>query len=176
MSSNEPRAEVLPTTEQNPTVTPWAETRQRWSKVGTTFLATVRPDGRLHIVPVGAVLVDDVFYFTSGQDTRKDRNLAANQNCALSGSAEGYDFAVEGTVSRVSDPALLARLAEEYNRLGWPVTVQGDVFDAPFSAATTGPAPYTVYGATPTVAFAFGTSANTVSTGTRYRFAPTSPS
>jgi Pyridoxamine 5'-phosphate oxidase len=170
MSTNEPRDEVLPTAEQNPTVTRWAETRQQWSKVGTTFLATVRPDGRPHIVPVGSILVDDVFYFTSGQGTRKDKNLAVNRNCALSGSGESYDFAVEGTVSRVSDPALLARLADEYNRLGWPVTVQGDVFDAPFSAPTTGPAPYTVYRATPTVAFAFGTSENTVSKGTRYRF------
>jgi len=27
--------------------------------------------------------MDDAFYFTSGQDKRKDKNLAANANCTL---------------------------------------------------------------------------------------------
>lgn len=43
-------------------------------------------------------------------------------------------------------------------------------FDAPFSAPTTGPAPYTVYEVTSTVAFAHGTTEATVSKCTRYRF------
>ena len=72
------------------------------------------PDGRPHIVPIGAVFVDD----------------------------------------EVTDTARLA----------------GDAFDAPFSAPTTGAAPYTVYRVAPTVAFAFGTSEDTVARATRYRF------
>jgi len=42
MSDNEPTAEVMPTDQDNPTVTPWTETSQRWSEEGTTFLSTVR--------------------------------------------------------------------------------------------------------------------------------------
>lgn len=116
------------------------------------------------------MFVDDDFYCTSGQDTRKDKNLAANSRCALSGTVEHYDLAVEGEVSRVTDTALLTQLAEVYNGHGWPATVNGDAFDAPFSAPTTGAAPYTVYRVAPTVAFAFGTSDDTVARATRYRF------
>lgn len=170
MSDNEPTAEVMPTDQDNPTVTPWTETSQRWSEEGTTFLSTVRSDSRSHTVPVGAVLMDDAFSFTSGQDTRKDKNLAANANCTPATHRDHYDLAVEGTVSRVTEPALLAQLADVYTAAGWPVTVQSDAFDAPFSAPTTGPAPYTVYRVTPTVAFAFGTTEDTVSNCTRSRF------
>jgi len=38
------------------------------------------------------VFVDDDFYFTSGQDTRKDKNLAANSRCALSGDGQRRRF------------------------------------------------------------------------------------
>jgi len=128
------------TAEATREATPWAETQSRWSEAGTTFLATVRPDGRPHMVPVGAVnLGDDAFYFTSGQGTRKDRNLAKNPACVLSASREGYDLVIEGTVAQVAEAALLQRLAARYNEVGWPVKVQGDKFDAPFSAPTTGP-------------------------------------
>jgi len=50
------------------------------------------------------------------------------------------------------------------------VTVNGDAYDAPFSAPTTGAAAYTVYRVAPTVAFAFGASEDTVARATRYRF------
>ena len=62
----------------------------------TTWLSTVRPDGRPHLAGIGALWVDGKFYFTSGPGTRKSRNLAANPNCALSMALPGLDLVVEG--------------------------------------------------------------------------------
>ncbi len=45
MASMQPTAEAMHTAEATEEATPWAETQTRWSEAGTTFLATVRPDG-----------------------------------------------------------------------------------------------------------------------------------
>src|ERR687893_2671286 len=49
----------------------------------TTWLSTSGPDGRPHTAGVGALWLDDRFYFTSGPGTRKSRNLAENPNCVI---------------------------------------------------------------------------------------------
>ena len=152
------------------TVTPWAEVRERLGDGGTYWLATVRPDGRPHVVPVGAVWLEGALYFTTGQGTRKEKNLANNPRCVLTLASRGLDLVVEGEARKVSDEAKLQRLADVYTSNGWPVTVRAGAFDAPYSAPTTGPAPYEVYEVTPTTAFAFGTEEATVNHPTRYRF------
>jgi hypothetical protein len=70
----------------------------------------------------------------------------------------------------VSDVEKLERVARAYADQGWPAYVHDGVLDAPYSAPTTGPAPYDVYEVTPTVAFAFGTGEENVNASTRYRF------
>jgi nitroimidazol reductase NimA-like FMN-containing flavoprotein (pyridoxamine 5'-phosphate oxidase superfamily) len=152
------------------TTLPWAEARDRLADAGTCWLATVGPDGRPHVVPIGAVLWEGVFYFTSGQGTRKRANLAQNPHCALSFSSRAFDVAVEGTAAPVRDAATIEALAAVYRAQGWPATAGAGALDAPFSAPTTGPAPYDVYEMTPTRAFALGTTEETVNACTRYRF------
>ena len=41
----------------------------------TAWLATINPDGSPHVMPVGAIWVDDAFYFNSGPGTRKSKNI-----------------------------------------------------------------------------------------------------
>src|SRR5215469_2638741 len=69
----------------------------------TTWLSTVRPDGRPHVAGVGALWHDGKFYFTSGAGTRKSRDLAANPNCALSVALPNLDLVVEGAATQVRD-------------------------------------------------------------------------
>jgi PPOX class probable F420-dependent enzyme len=47
------------------------------------YLATVRPDGRPHVVPISAVLDLDRLVFASERATRKIRNIEGNPNVAL---------------------------------------------------------------------------------------------
>lgn len=111
----------------------------------TYFLGTVRPDGRPHSAGVGAVWVDDALYFKSGPGTRKSHNLAVNPACSVSVRLTGIDLVLEGEAHRVTDPATLERVAAVYRSSGWPVSVEGDAFTAPFSAPSAGPAPWHLY-------------------------------
>ncbi len=177
MPEREPIAEPLPTP-NNPTmttaITPWATIRDYLAEGGHTWLATVRPDGRPHVVPVGALWVDGAYYVTTGQGTVKGNNLDHDPHCVISLSAHGFDMVCEGEAAKVSDVETLERVARVYADQGWPAYVHDGVFDAPYSAPVTGPGPYDVYEVTPTVAFAFGSDAEPaspdVSTATRYRF------
>jgi len=124
----------------------------------TTWLSTVRPDGRPHLTGVGALWVDGKFYFTSGARTRKSRNLAANPNCALSMVLKSLDLAVEGRAEKVTDPATLERLAARYAAQGWPARAIDGALTAEFSAPSAGPAPWELYVVTPVTAFGVATA------------------
>ena len=124
----------------------------------THFLATVRPDGRPHVAGVGALWVDDRFYFTSGAGTRKSRNLAARADCVISVKLPDLDIVVEGAARKVTDEPTLQRLAERYGAQGWPATVKDGAFTAPFSAPSVGPPPWHLYEFTPRTAFGVATA------------------
>jgi nitroimidazol reductase NimA-like FMN-containing flavoprotein (pyridoxamine 5'-phosphate oxidase superfamily) len=169
MATHEPITEPMIET----TPMPWAEARSRLEKPQgetTHWLSTVREDGRPHVVPVGALWDNGAFYFTTGQGTVKGHNLAQNPHCVISVGNQGIDLVVEGTAERVTDAETLARLANRFSDGGWPATVKGDAFEAPFYAPTSGPAPYDLYKLTPTVAFGFGTTEENAEHPTRWRF------
>jgi Pyridoxamine 5'-phosphate oxidase len=111
----------------------------------TFFLATVRPDGRPHSAGVGAIWVDDALYFVSGPGTLKSRNLTTNPACSIAARLRGIDLVLEGDAHRVTDAATLERVAAVYRSGGWPATVEGEAFTAPFTAPSGGPPPWYVY-------------------------------
>lgn len=111
----------------------------------THFLGTSRPDGTPHAAGVGAQWRAGDLYFTSSPDARKARDLAVNPKCTLSVSLPGIDLVLEGTASRITDPATLEEVALWYRDAGWPCEVDGDALTAPFSAPSAGPPPWHVY-------------------------------
>ena len=56
----------------------WEYVEERMSAAQNYWVATVRPEGRPHLSPVWGVWVDGAFYFGSGPQTRKVRNLSEN--------------------------------------------------------------------------------------------------
>jgi Pyridoxamine 5'-phosphate oxidase len=124
----------------------------------TTFLSTARPDGRPHVAAVGALWLDDKFYFTSGAGARKSRDLAVNPNCVVSVALPDLDLVVEGTATLVTEDATLQRLAERYAAQGWPAQVENGAFTAPYSAPSAGPPPWYLYAVTPSTAFGVATA------------------
>jgi hypothetical protein len=123
----------------------------------TTWLATTDPDGRPHVAAVGATWVDDKFYFVSGPKLRKSRNVATNPRCTIAVSLDDIDVVVEGTARRVTDMAVLKRLAKIYNGLGWPAEAKDGAFTAPFSAPSGGRPPWNVYEVIPSQAVGVAT-------------------
>ena len=107
---------------------------------------------------MGALWLDDRFYFTSGPGTRKSRNLAENPNCTISVGLPDIDLVVEGTAVRVTDDATLQRLAKRYADGGWPASVKDDALTAEFSAPSAGPPPWYLYELKPTIAFGVATA------------------
>jgi nitroimidazol reductase NimA-like FMN-containing flavoprotein (pyridoxamine 5'-phosphate oxidase superfamily) len=53
----------------------WEKVRDRLESAAHYWLATVRPDGRPHVVPLDGVWLDDRWYFGGSHDTVKHRNL-----------------------------------------------------------------------------------------------------
>jgi len=114
--------------------------------------------------------VDGKLYFTSGDRTRKSRNLAANPNCVISVSLSGLDLVVEGTAHEVTDEATLKRLVDLYVAQGWPAKASNGAITAEFSAPSAGPPPWRLYEMTPSTAFGVATAEP--NGATRWRFAP----
>ncbi|MBE3560432.1 MAG: pyridoxamine 5'-phosphate oxidase family protein [Ktedonobacteraceae bacterium] len=150
---------------------PWSKVRERLKQAVTQaqnsgpdrhtyWLATVRPDGRPHVMPLGAEWVDGAFYFTAGANTRKAKNLEHNPECVITVATHDFDIVVEGTASRVTDPTLAARIAKVYQDGGWPAQVSDDgtSLTAEYSAPSAGPPPYVIYQVIPHTVFALGTS------------------
>jgi nitroimidazol reductase NimA-like FMN-containing flavoprotein (pyridoxamine 5'-phosphate oxidase superfamily) len=124
----------------------------------TAWLATVRPDGRPHVMPLGILFVDGAFYFSAGPKTRKARNIASNPNCVLTIATNDFDFVVEGPALKVVDAAKLRRIADAYAKQGWKPKVANGALTAEYSAPSAGPPPWHVYEVTPETIFAMGTS------------------
>ena len=139
----------------------WSRAREQLqddSTRKTYWLATVRPDGRPHVAGVGALWLDEKIYFTSGEGTRKSRDLVENPNCAVSVALPDLDLVIEGTATKVTDGATLQRIAERYAAQGWPASVDGGAITAAYSAPSAGPPPWHLYVVTPVTAFGVATA------------------
>jgi len=109
------------------------------------FLTTLNADGSPHTTGIGAVWVDGAIYFTSDPGVRKTRNVVADPRCTIAAPIDGYDLTYDGEAHRVTDPAVVERIAGVYARIGWPASAVGDVIAAPFSAPSAGPGPWQVF-------------------------------
>jgi hypothetical protein len=126
----------------------------------TCWLATVHPDGRPHVMPLGVNYMDGALYFSTGANTRKAKNLAHNPECVITIATHDFDIVVEGKATKVTDPALVARISKMYQAEGWPAIVSDDGMSltAEYSAPSAGPPPYIVYEVAPETVFALGTT------------------
>jgi hypothetical protein len=138
--------------------TPWDVARARLANPEdqrTNWLATVRPDGRPHLMPVIAFWMDGGFHFIVGEGTRKGRNLLADSHCVIgTGSRElpSLDVIVEGRAVPIDDNDEVRRIAEVFNANGWPLEARGNEVHGP-NAPTAGPPPYRIFRMVPTKAF-----------------------
>ena len=140
---------------------PWSWATERIAKSHNYWVATTSPDGRPHVMPVWGVWLGDGFYFSTGKNTRKAQNLAANPSCVVCAKCAEEAIIVEGVVEQVDDPSVYARFADAYKaKYDWPV----EQATAPACAVR------------PQVAFAFIENADDFAgTATRWRFPDGSP-
>ena len=93
----------------------WSVVRDRLTSARNYWVATTRPDGRPHVMPVWGLWLDETFYFSTDVESRKGRNLAANAHAVVH-LESGDDVAiVEGSVEAVTEPSVLGRFADAYD-------------------------------------------------------------
>jgi len=96
----------------------WEETRRVLETAELFWISTVRDDGRPHVTPIVAAWADDAVWFSTGADEQKFANLCSNPHVVLTTGCnrwdKGLDVVVEGTAVRVTDDAVLSRIARAF--------------------------------------------------------------
>jgi PPOX class probable F420-dependent enzyme len=93
---------------------PWSRVSELIAGARNYWIATARPDGRPHAVPVWGVWIDGVFYFSTGLRSRKARNIAANPQVALHIESGDAAIVLEGRAEQIDLDEALARFVEPY--------------------------------------------------------------
>ena len=111
------------------------------------WLTTLDADGAPHTTGIGAAWLDGTWWFETGRETRKGRNLARDPRCTLA-------IALHTTTSWSTVTPLCghrardrARVADHWSTDGWPCRVDesGTALTADFSAPSAGKPPWHVY-------------------------------
>ncbi len=92
----------------------WSFVEERMSNSHNYWVASTRPDGSPHAAPVWGLWHEGRFYFSTGENSRKGRNLKVNP--AVSVHLESGDEVVilEGEVVEINDEKLLKALDKNY--------------------------------------------------------------
>jgi len=135
---------------------PWSWAVERLSTAHTYWVATTRETGAPHVMPVWGVILDDMFCFSTGGQSRKARNLVEDPRCVITCEVNQDQLIVEGTASVVAESEFKSRFAAVY---GPKYDYNMESFDEP------------VYVVHPKVVFGFTTAEDAfTSTATRWSF------
>jgi hypothetical protein len=93
---------------------PWSWATERLEQARNYWVSTTRPDGRPHSMPVWGIWLDGAFYFGSGRNSAKSRNLAANPAIVVHLESGDETVILEGRAKPVLDDALERRVDEVY--------------------------------------------------------------
>jgi len=115
---------VLPA-DQGSGLLPWSEVERRLTVSHDYWVATVRPDGRPHVMPVWGVWLDGGVWFSSGGRSRKARNLDADDRCTVTTDDTQNPVVVDGVARRVTDRGGIATFVDAINaKYGGGVTME----------------------------------------------------
>jgi nitroimidazol reductase NimA-like FMN-containing flavoprotein (pyridoxamine 5'-phosphate oxidase superfamily) len=92
----------------------WPDVRARLEGAARYWLATVRPDGRPHVVPLDGIWLEDAWYFGGSSKAVKHRNLEADPRAVLHLEDAQSVVIVEGACEQVFPDG---ELAERLSRL-----------------------------------------------------------
>ena len=131
----------------------WASERLAASK--NYWIASAGPGGRPHVMPVWGVWLDGALWFSTGANSRKAKNLAADSRCVATPEDAEEAVIVEGRAELVAAGAIPPQVPEAY----------AAKYEMPY------PADSSVYAIQPGVVFGFIDSVETFgTTATRWLF------
>jgi general stress protein 26 len=95
---------------------PWKWAEQRLKKSREYWFLTTLPNGHPHVMPVWGIWEDSAFYFSTGRDTRKARNLARSPYCVICNENAHEAVIVHGRAKAVRDAKRIRELGAPYAR------------------------------------------------------------
>ncbi|PYX88806.1 MAG: pyridoxamine 5'-phosphate oxidase [Acidobacteria bacterium] len=103
-------------------ILPWSWAEQRLKKSHNFWITTVRPDGSPHTMVIWGLWIDGAFYFSTGQESRKAKNLACNPKCIVCTENSSEAVVVEGEARRVHDSPDLKFFARYEKKYDWDMS------------------------------------------------------
>ena len=94
---------------------PWSWAEQRLKKSHNYWITTVKPDGAPHTMVIWGLWQGGRFLFSTGSESRKARNLAANKHCIVCTEHAHEAVIVEG-IAEIADVAARKKLIPPYER------------------------------------------------------------
>src|SRR5689334_20586819 len=98
---------ILPA-DQGSGLIPWAEAERRLTTSHDYWLATTRPGGAPHVMPVWGVWLEGKLWFSSALSSRKAQNLAGDPRCTVTTDDARDPVVVDGTAERLTDAGSIA--------------------------------------------------------------------
>jgi len=105
----------LPAATKGKGLLPWKWAEERLTKSHNYWMATTGPRGGPHVMVVWGVWVGSAFYFSTGRESRKAKNLAANPHCVVCTEKADEAVILEGMAKEITEAATLKKLAGPYN-------------------------------------------------------------
>jgi nitroimidazol reductase NimA-like FMN-containing flavoprotein (pyridoxamine 5'-phosphate oxidase superfamily) len=102
--------------EHNKGLLPWKWADERLAKSHNYWVTTVRGDGRPHTMVVWGLWLANVFYFSTGRESQKSRNLRSNPNCVVCNELAHEAVIVEGVAREVRKSEARKRFFRLYER------------------------------------------------------------
>jgi Pyridoxamine 5'-phosphate oxidase len=118
---------------------PWSWARERLEKSHNYVMITMQPGPQPHAMPVWGIWFEGKFYFSTGRQSRKAKNLSKNPRCTICNERIHEAVIVHGRAKEVTNPKLIERLGVPYH--------------AKYKPWKLDPALGPVYAVTPRVAF-----------------------
>jgi general stress protein 26 len=95
---------------------PWSWAERRLVASHNYWCATARPEGGPHLMIIWGVWLGGQFWFSTGDKSRKARNLAANPACVIGTERASSAVIIEGTARRVEPRAVPREVSTSYKK------------------------------------------------------------
>ncbi len=106
-------------------ILPWSWAVERLQKTRNFWVATARPNGRPHTMPVWAVWSANALYFSTASTSVKARNLSANPNCTITTEHADEAVILEGAATVEEDHDVLRPVWDAYKaKYDWDISGQ----------------------------------------------------
>lgn len=94
---------------------PWSWASERLTRSHDYWLATVRPEGRPHVMPVWGTWSNDSLLFSTSPTSRKAHNLDSDPRCVMTTDDALEPVVVEGVAELMVDPQVVEAFTAAVN-------------------------------------------------------------